>query len=136
MTTREARRLNLDDYIPAAAYVILDGIEHEIAARSVQVWLNFLKGREELEAMVNDDTPNAERAEALMNGNIDIIVMVCPTVTRERLLRLSLEAIQKFTQFIAEEMRGLVETEEDEEGSGEGEEKAVGEAESPTTAVG
>ena len=136
MTTKTARRLNLDEYMPAPAYVTLDGNEHEISARSVQVWLNFLKGRDALEKMVGEDTPDADRAEMLMNGNIDIITMVCPSIPRERLLRLSLDAIQAFTSFIAEEMRGLVETEEDEDGAGGDEEKGLGEAELPATAAG
>jgi hypothetical protein len=99
-----AKIINLDDLIPESQIIILDGTEHEVHPPTVDSYLKIMKSREKLR-LANDE---AEQ----MNQAINLIVMSCPTLTRERLGRLPLKALTALTDII-QELMGIDSTDEE-----------------------
>lgn len=110
------KRLKLDDLLPEAAVVELDGMEHPIVAQSVEAFLQFMKRRGQLEeaAEATDATP------VLIEQNIELILIAVPSIPKERLMRLPFRALMSLVEFIGEEMTGGM-TVTSEEGETKGE---------------
>lgn len=102
-----ARIINLDALIPDAAYVVLDGVQHEIKAATVEMYLKVMKSRERLKN-ASDEVESLEQA-------VMMITLACPSIDRARLMQLPLPALTALTDIIQEQMEGKS---DDEAGEG------------------
>lgn len=93
-----ARIINLDVLIPEKTEVTLDGVNHEIKATTVDMYLKVMKGRERLKN-TSDEVEAMEQA-------ITLITLACPTIERKRLLELPLPVLTALTDIIQEQMEG------------------------------
>lgn len=99
--TIERKIIDLDALIPETQYVRLDGKEHEILPPSVDMYLQVMKRRGR---MKNADTELEQIEQA-----IELICLACPTIPRERLIKLPMRALTAMTDIIEEQMSDEVE---------------------------
>jgi hypothetical protein len=98
--------LNLDMLLPERVSVLLDGIEHEIRAQSVESWLQLMKEREMIEGMVgpNEGSVTQEQAVKMVELQINIAHTACPSIPAERLRQLPINVLAKLVELIGEQM--------------------------------
>lgn len=100
----ERKIVNLDELIPDTQYVVLDGKEHAVEPASVDMYLSVMKRRQR---MKNADTELEQMEQA-----VELIVLACPTISRERLGKLPLRALTKLADIIQEQMSDEAEGED------------------------
>lgn len=94
-----AKILDLDAILPEAQFVRLDGIDHPISVTSVEMYLQILKQRDKLDVA---EKQNNEYAQTILA--IDMIIMAAPSLKKERLMKLPLQALLKLTQLIESQL--------------------------------
>jgi len=94
----ERKVLNLDALIPDQQYVKLDGVEHEIQAPTVEMYMKVMKSRQR---MKNADSDVESMEQAVM-----LITLACPTIPEERLSKLPLPALTALADLIQQQMEG------------------------------
>lgn len=92
----ERKVINLDALIPDTQFVILDGKEHAVAPASVDMYLAVMKRRSRIK--------NADNDLEQMEQAIELIVLACPTISRQRLGELPLRALTALADIIQEQM--------------------------------
>lgn len=103
---KERKVIDLDALIPDTQYVRLDGVEHAIEPASVDMYLQVMKRRQR---MKNADTELEQIEQA-----IDLIVLACKTIPRERLGQLPLRALTAMADIIQQQMADEAEGEDGE----------------------
>lgn len=88
--------INLDELIPETQYVVLDGVEHAVEPASVDMYLTVMKRRGRMK--------EADTEVEQMNQAIELIVLACKSISRERLGKLPLRALAKLADIIQEQM--------------------------------
>ena len=96
--------INLDELIPDTQYVVLDGQEHPVEPASVDMYLTVMKRRSRMK--------NADTDLESMEQAIELIVLACPSIDRNRLGKLPLRALTKLADIIQEQMSEEVEGED------------------------
>jgi hypothetical protein len=104
---RDGRKIiDLDKLIPETQYVKLDGEEHAVEPASVDMYLQVMRKRTRMKS-ADTDLEQMEQA-------IELIVLACPSLSRDRLGRLPLRALTALADIIQEQMADDAEGEDGE----------------------
>jgi len=104
-TTRTSPQvIDLDELIPQTQRIKLDGKEHDVVPPSVEMYLKVMKARQR---MKNADTEIEHIEQA-----IELIVLAVPTISRDRLVRLQIQPLNRLADIVMEMMSDGSEEEE------------------------
>lgn len=93
--------LNLDGFAQVKRRLALKGKNHDVLETNVQQFIDNLKAAEDLEA-TSEKTP--ETLSRQVQASVDAILQSVPTMPREDLVTLPIEALSAIMKFIRGEM--------------------------------
>lgn len=90
--------LNIDDFAEVKRKITFKGVTHDVVETSVQQFINNLRAAEELEKAGGDMTP--ANLSSQIENSVTAICESVPTLKKEDLMPLKIEAIAAIMKFI------------------------------------
>lgn len=93
--------LNLDGFAQVKRQIMLKGVAHDVREISVQQFIDNLKAAEDLEKAANNEP---EKLSAQIESSVKAICDSIPTLNKDELRAMPIEAIAAVLKFIRGEM--------------------------------